>query len=160
MLFLLLFFKCIFYFQKYFLRPISPNKSESIGNNINTMECINMHIQHAQDRERKSLVLNCSAKKKDYSFFRKRLRLCDIKWETTFSFILLSPDFFLPSFFFFLIFFPFPWNGLPSIIFCYFFFLDETMREEKLGGRCCHEVGKSPFIASPLYLRHVVFPKI
>lgn len=101
MLFLLLFFKCIFYFQKYFLRPISPNKSESIGNNINTMECINMHIQHAQDRERKSLVLNCSAKKKDYSFFRKRLRLCDIKWETTFSFLLLSPDFFLPSLFFF-----------------------------------------------------------
>lgn len=37
------FFKYIFYFQKYFLRPISPNKSESIGNNVNTMECIDMH---------------------------------------------------------------------------------------------------------------------
>lgn len=160
MLFLLLFFKCIFYFQKYFFRPISPNKSESIGNNINTMECINMHIQHAQDRERKSLVLNCSAKKKDYSFFRKRLRLCDIKWETTFSFLLLSPDFFLPSLFFFFNFFSISLEWITFNYFLLFFFLDETMREEKLGGRCCHEVGKSPFIASPLYLRHVVFPKI
>lgn len=121
MLFLLLFFKCIFYFQKYFLRPISPNKSESIGNNINTMECINMHIQHAQDRERKSLVLNCSAKKKDYSFFRKRLRLCDIKWETTFSFLLLSPDFFLPSLFFFKFFFHFLGMDYLQLFFVIFF---------------------------------------
>lgn len=56
MLFLLLFFKCIFYFQKYFVRPISPNKSGSIGNSVNMMECIDMHIQYMQDRERKSLV--------------------------------------------------------------------------------------------------------
>lgn len=52
MLFLLLFFKCIFYFQKYFVRPVSPNKSESIGNNVNTMECIDIFSTRKIERER------------------------------------------------------------------------------------------------------------
>lgn len=102
---------------------------------------------HMRDRGRKSLqVLNCS---ETWRLCREKLRLCDIKWETTRRFhfschspflgIFLPSHLFLSSFFFLLeqapLFFclfrmdaPFHYSLLFSL---FLLLLDETMHERR-----------------------------
>lgn len=112
---------------------------------------------HMRDRGRKSLqVLNCS---ETWRLCREKLRLCDIKWETTrhFHFSCHSP--FLGIFFHFisfcllfflleqaplLFFICFEWMRSYSLLFSFFLLLlDETMHERRRN----RKVGLCRFVA-------------
>lgn len=114
---------------------------------------------HMRDRGRKSLqVLNCS---ETWRFCREKLRLCDIKWETTrrFHFSCHSPflGIFLPFHHFLFSFFSFRTSAFAffyllrmdasfhySLLFSFFLLLlDETMHERKRN----RKVGLCRFVA-------------